>query len=532
MPKIIKSGQDARESIFKGVDVIGDLVGATLGPKGRNIILDRGYGSPVITNDGVTIAKEISLEDKFENVGVQLIQEVADKTNSDAGDGTTTATVLAQAILANWKKVEGDLYSTKRGMDKAVKDVVAELLAMKKDIQTSDEVAQIATISSLDPQVGKLIAEIMDEVGRDGTITVEEGQKMGLEKEVVKGMRFDKGYVSPYLATDQERMEAVIEDPYILVTDRKITSVQEIMPALEVVNAAGKKEIVIIAEGFEGEALATIVMNKVRGAFNILAIPSPGYGDRKKEMLQDIAVLTNAEFFSQDLGNRIENVSVMSLGRAKKVTANSDTTTIIGGLGSQAKIDARVAEIKASIEKATSQYDKEKLLARIARLVGGIGVIKVGAATETEMKNLKYKIEDALNATRAAVAEGIVVGGGSALLKVAKKLYETFNDKFDGKNPEDIGYGIILESIKAPITKIATNAGLRPEDIIPLIVPGDNKGYNFATDEITDLFEAGVIDPVKVTRSALQNAASIASSLMTTEGVIVEKQKQEKELNV
>lgn len=533
MAKMIKSGSDSRDQIMKGVDALADVVRVTLGPKGRNVILDEGYGAPTITNDGVTIAKKIELEDKFQNVGASLIKEVAEKTNDVAGDGTTTATVLAQAILQKWKEVrnESDVLSIRRGINKAVDFVVSELKKMKKDVSTNDEIAQVGTISSLDPEVGKLIAEAMNEVGKDGVITVEEGQTLGLEKEVVKGMRFDKGYVSAYMVTNPTRMEAVWENPYILITDKKISSVQDVLPLLEKVVQSGKKDLVIIADDIEGEALTTFILNKLRGTFNVLAVKAPGFGDRRKEILADIAVLTGGEVISEEMGLKLDTADINQLGRARRVLATKENTTIVEGAGDKVKIDARVAQIRVEIGNTTSDYEKEKLQERLARLAGGVAVIKVGAASETEMKEKKFKIEDALNATKAAVEEGIIPGGGTALAKIAPKLAEHFRD-----NPipavEKIGIEIIVHAIQTPFRQIAQNAGLNGDRLIRDVQAWpENYGFDFGGFDPNnpndtgrkDLLAAGIIDPVKVTRTALQNAASVAGEMLTTEAVVVDK---------
>ncbi len=530
MAKMILSSEKAREKIMEGVDKLANIVKVTMGPKGRNVVLDKGYGSPTITNDGVTIAKEIQLEDKFENVGASLIQEVAEKTNDVAGDGTTTATVLAQAILNQWKelRMQADVLSVKRGLDKAVKFVVEELQKVKKDVKTSEEIAQVATISSLDPEVGKLIAEAMNEVGKDGVITVEEGQTIGLQKEVVKGMRFDKGFVAPYMITNPERMEAVWENPYILVTDKKISSIQEVLPLLEKIAQSGKKDLVIVAEDIEGEALTTFIVNKLRGTFNVLAIKAPGFGDRRKEMLADIAVLTGAEVITDELGLKLDTATLEQLGKARKVIATKENSTIVDGGGDKAKVDARVAQIRSELKTTTSEYEKEKLQERLAKLAGGVAVIKVGAATETEMKDKKFKIEDALNATKAAVEEGIIAGGGAALAKIAPKLEQFVSEV---NSSERIGVMIIRKAIEAPLRQIALNAGLNESSVLYEVQKGDsNAGYDFGSFDpnnwksgLKDLIAAGVIDPVKVTRTALQNAASVAGELLTTEAVVVEK---------
>ncbi|MBI2356167.1 MAG: chaperonin GroEL [Candidatus Doudnabacteria bacterium] len=530
MSKLIQSGADAREEIMKGVDALANVVKVTLGPKGRNVILDKGFGSPTITNDGVTIAKEVELENKYQNVGAALMQEVAEKTNDVAGDGTTTATVLAQAILSHWREVRdsADVLALRRGLDKAVSFVVDELKKMKKDVKTSEEIAQVGTISSLDPEVGKLIAECMNDVGKDGVITVEEGQTTGLEKEVVKGMRFDKGFVAPYMITNPERMEAVWEDAYILVTDKKVSSIQEVLSLLEKVAQSGKKDLVIIADEIEGEALATFIVNKLRGTFNVLGIKAPGFGDRRKEMLQDIAVLTGAEVITDDLGLKLESAKLEQLGKARKVIATKENTTIVDGAGDKSKIEARVAAIRNELKNTTSDYEKEKLQERLARLAGGVAVIKVGAATETEMKEKKFKIEDALNATKAAVEEGIIAGGGSALAKIAPKL-----DEFAATvpNTEKSGVNIVRKSIEVPLKQMAENSGLSSGSVVAEVQRADaNVGFDFQSFDpnnwksgLKDLMHAGIIDPVKVTRTALQNAASIAGELLTTEAVVVEK---------
>lgn len=536
MSKIIKSGFAAKQAIKNGVDIAANAIKVTLGPTGKAVILDKSYGSPTITDDGVTVAKDIELEDKFENIGASLIQEVANKTNEAAGDGTTTATVLAQKMIEEgFGAVSIDssrANDIKRGMDKAVKFVVEELKKVKKEVKTKEEIEQVATIASLDPEVGKLISEAMEEVGHEGIITVEEGQTTGLQKEVVKGMRFDKGFVNPYMVTNPERMEAVWEDPYILITDKKVSSVQEVLPILEKVAQSGKKEIVIIADEVEGEALTTFVINKLKGTFNVLAVKAPGFGDRRKEMLQDIAVLTGGTVISEDMGLKLETTALEQLGRARKVIATKEHTTIVDGSGDKAKISDRVNQIKAEHKNSTSDYDKEKMQERMARLAGGVGVIKVGAFTETEMKAKKFKIEDALNATRAAVEEGIVAGGGAALARIAPKL-EEFGSKLS--DSEKAGVRVVRNSIDAPLRQIAFNSGIKdPSGIIVYIQSkdqGNHVGYNFAkydggnweVGKEADMMKMGIVDPVKVTRLALENAVSIASTLVTTEAIIVDK---------
>ncbi len=539
MSKIIKTGFEAKKSIKEGVDIAADAIKVTLGPTGKAVILDRGFGSPTISDDGVTVAKELELEDKFQNVGVSLIQEVANKTNEDAGDGTTTATVLAQKMIEEaFSELERNTFKAndlKRGMDKAVKFVVEELNKVKQTVSGREGVEQVATISSLDPEVGKLIAEIMEEVGNDGVVTVEEGQSIGLEKEVVKGMRFDRGFISGYMVTNTERMEAVWDDPYILITDKKISSVQEILPLLEKIAQTGKKELVILADDIDGEALTTFVLNKLRGTFSVLGVKAPGFGDRRKEMLQDIAVLTGGTVITSELGLAIDKTELEQLGRARKVIATKEHTTIVDGQGDKSAIEARVAQIKAEAIASTSDFDKEKLHERMARLSGGIGVIKVGAFTETEMKAKKFKIEDALNATRAAVEEGIVAGGGAALAKIAPVLEQAISGSSNSgyfQENEKRGAMIVRKSLEAPLRQIAENAGAEPSGIITYVqTQGGHAGFDFANyDEMKweagkkdDMIQAGIVDPVKVTRLALENAVSIASTLVTTETIVVDK---------
>ena len=536
MAKEILFGKDAKAAIKKGVDTAADVIKVTLGPTGKAVILDRGFGSPIVSDDGVTVAKEIELENKFENVGAQLIQEVANRTNEEAGDGTTTATVLAQKMIEQafktveqYPKKSSDL---KRGMDKAVKFVVSKLQEISKKVNSKEAIEQVATISSLDPEVGKLIAEAMEEVGNDGVITVEEGQAIGLEKEVVKGMRFDKGFVSGYMVTNPERMEAVWDDATILITDRKIASVQEIVPVLEKVAQSGKKEMVIIADDIEGEALTLFVLNKLRGSFNVLGIKAPGFGDRKKEMLQDIAVLTGGTVISEELGLKLETVELAQLGKARRVIATKEHTTVVDGAGEKAKIDDRINQIKNELKNSTSDYEKEKLQERTARLSGGIGVIKVGAFTETEMKAKKFKIEDALNATRAAVQEGIVAGGGAALTWIAPVLEKEIRNGSMFTEFEKEGATIVRNSLEAPLRQIADNTDADPTGIVTFIQQGTGyRGYDFSkysrnnweAGSIEDMLQAGIVDPVKVTRLALENAVSIASTLVTTESIVVDK---------
>jgi chaperonin GroEL len=535
MAKDIKFGADAKKAIKAGVDKAANAIKVTLGPTGRTVILDRGYGAPTITDDGVTVAKGIDLEDKFENVGASLIQEVANRTNEAAGDGTTTATVLAQKMIEVAFDTQKDDFSNandiKRGMDKAVRFVVSELNKVKKEIKTQEEIQQVATISSLDPEVGKLIAEAMEEVGHDGVITVEEGQTIGIEKETVKGMRFDKGFVSAYMVTNAERMEAVWENPAILITDKKVSSVHDVLPLLEKLSAMGKKDLVIIAEDIEGEALTTFVLNKLRGSFNVLGIKAPGFGDRRKEMLQDIAILTGGTVISSDLGMKLEDTAPEALGSARKVIATKEHSTIVDGQGNKAKIDERIVQIKKEHSLATSDFDKEKLQERLARLAGGVGVIKVGAFTETEMKAKKFKIEDALNATRAAVEEGIVIGGGAALVKIAPKLEIFIKDGSSFSANEKVGAMMVRIALEAPLRQIAINTGVDADKVAKYVLESDDQqGYDFSAYQESNweagkknLMEAGIVDPVKVTRLALENATSIASTLVTAEAIIVDK---------
>lgn len=534
MAKIVKSGYLAKQAIKVGVDIAANAVKVTLGPTGKAVILDKGFGSPTITDDGVTVAKEIELEDKFENIGASLIQEVANKTNEAAGDGTTTATVLAQKMIEKGFEAasiaSSQAISIKKGMDSAVRFVVDELQKVKKEIKSKEEIEQVATISSLDPEVGKLIAEIMDEVGKDGVITVEEGQTIGLEKEVVIGMRFDKGFVSPYMMTNPERMEAVWDDPYILITDKKVSSVQEVLPLLEKIAQTGKKDLVIIADEVEGEALATFVVNKLRGTFNVLAVKAPGFGDRRKEMLQDIAVLTGGQVITEDLGFKLDKTEINQLGKARKVIATKEFTTIVEGAGEKTALQDRINQLKQEYQASTSDYDKEKLQERMARLSGGVGIIKVGAFTETEMKAKKFKIEDALNATKAAVEEGIVAGGGAALARIAPKLEEFGRDM---SFVEKAGVKVVRDALEAPLRQIAENAGIEPTGILSYVQSSDKDycGYDFSkylegsweAGKVEDMMSAGIVDPVKVTRLALENAVSIASTLVTTEAIVVDK---------
>ncbi len=524
MAKQILFKEDARHKIKRGVDALANAVKVTLGPKGRNVVLDKGYGSPNVTKDGVSVAKEIELEDKFENVGAELVKEVASKTNDVAGDGTTTATVLAQAVYAEGVKnvVAGaNPMSIKRGIEHGVEAVVRKLTDDISKPISGDEVEKVASISANDREIGAIIAEAMKAVGEDGVITVEESQSFGIEKEVVDGMRFDKGYVSPYMITNPDRMEAEYSDANILITDRKVSSVQEILPLLEKVAQAGKKELVIICEDIDGEALATLVVNKLRGTFNTLAVKAPGFGDRRKAMLQDIAILTGGKVISEEVGLKLEDAGLEDLGKARKVLSTKENTTIVDGAGSDDEIKNRVAAIKKEIDNTESEFDREKLQERLAKLSGGIGVIKVGAATETEMKEKKQRIEDAVAATKAAVEEGIVPGGGVALIRAAAALDDV---KGQDMTPDEyVGIDILRRALEEPIRQIAANAGKDGAVIVAEVKKGEGGfGYNAASDKFEDLAAAGIIDPTLVTRSALQNAASIASLLLTTECVITD----------
>lgn len=528
MAKDIISSEEARKKLKIGVDKLSNTVKTTLGPKGRNVVLDKQFGSPTITNDGVTIAKEIDLEDKFENMGAQIVKEVASKTNDIAGDGTTTATVLAQAIVDEGVKnvaAGANPVAIRRGIEKATAKIVEELNKIAKPVKESSEIADVASISADDSEVGKLIAEVMQTVGEDGIITVEESQTLGLEKEVVEGMQFDQGYVSPYMVTDTTRMEAVYENPLILLTDKKISAVNELLPLLEKISESGKKDLVIIAEDVEGEALTTLVLNKLRGTFNTLAIKAPGFGDRKKEMLDDIAVLTGAQVISEEVGLKLEETTVEMLGEARKVIAGKDATTIVEGKGDEKALKSRINQIREQIKAQSSEYEMEKMQERLAKLESGVAVIKVGAATEVELKEKKHRIEDAVSSTKAAVAEGIVPGGGSALVKVARTLAELNLDK-----EQQIGVEIVRKALESPIRQIAANAGIADVALIIETVTknGDNKtGWDFAKNEKADMISRGIIDPVKVTKSALINATSAAAMLLTTEAAVVDLPEKE-----
>lgn len=522
MAKQIKFSEDARKKLQVGVNKLADTVKVTLGPKGRNVVLDKGFGAPTITNDGVTIAKEIDLPDKFEDMGAQLIKEVAQKTNDVAGDGTTTATVLAQSMINSGLKnvaAGANPMEIRHGIEKATEVVVSAIKKNAKPVAGKGEIAQVASISAADEQIGDLIAEIMDEVGKDGVITVEESNTFGLSKEVVEGMEFENGFISHYMITDTSSMKAVYENPKILITDKKISSVQEVLPLLETLANSGQKELVVIAEDVDGEALATLVVNKLRGTFNVLAIKAPGFGDRRKEMLEDIAVLTGGQVISEETGTKLENATVEMLGEARKVVSDKDKTTIVEGKGESSKIKARVEEIKKQIEVTTSDYDEEKLEERLAKLAGGVGVIKVGAATEVELKEKKHRVEDAVEATKAAIEEGIVAGGGAALVDAIPELKEL---RLSGD--EEIGVEIVRRALEEPMRMIAQNAGKEGSVIIEKIRNMEKgEGYNASIDEYGDMIKFGIIDPAKVTRSALQNASSVAAMFLTTEGAVAEK---------
>lgn len=527
MAKIIKFDEDARRSMEKGVNTLADTVKVTLGPKGRNVVLQKSFGSPVITNDGVTIAREIELSDPYENMGAQLVKEVATKTNDVAGDGTTTATLLAQAIIREGLKnvaAGANPIVLRKGIQAAVESAVNELKSVSKKVETSEEIAQIASISAGDEAIGKLIADAMDKVGKDGVITVEEAKTMGTELDVVEGMQFDRGYLSAYMATNTEKMEAVLDNPYILITDKKISNIQEILPILEQIVQTGKS-LVIIAEDIEGEALATLILNKLRGTFNCVAVKAPGFGDRRKDMLKDIAILTGGEVITEELGYELKDTTLDMLGSSGTVKIDKENTIIVNGSGSQEEIANRVKQIRAQYEETTSEFDKEKLQERLAKLTGGVAVINVGAATETEMKEKKLRIEDALNATRAAVEEGLVSGGGVALLSTATtvaKVAESLSG--DAKT----GAKIIEKALEEPVKQIAANAGLEGSVIVEKVKNSDKGiGYDALNERYINMIEAGIVDPTKVVRSALQNASSVASMLLTTEAAVADEPKEE-----
>lgn len=523
MAKDILASEEARKKLKAGVDKLANTVKVTLGPKGRNVVLDKKYGSPNITNDGVTIAKEIELEDAYENMGAQIVKEVASKTNDLAGDGTTTATVLTQAIIDEGIKnvaAGANPMAIRRGIEKASNAVAAELDKIAKPVKESSEIANVASISADDPEVGQLIAEVMEVIGEDGIVTVEEGQTLGLDKDVVEGMQFDKGYVSPYMVTDTARMEAVVEDAPILITDKKISAINDLLPLLEKLAAEGKKDLVIIAEELEGEALTTLVLNKLRGTFNATAIKAPAFGDRRKEMLEDIAVLTGGQVITEEVGIKLEDATIEMLGEARKVIADKDNTTIVEGKGDESAIKARVKQIRQQMENTNSEYELEKLQERVAKLESGVAVIKVGAATEVELKEKKARIEDAINSTKAAVAEGIVPGGGAALIRARRAL-----DKLELTEEEMIGVSIVRKALESPLRQIAANAGIDDIAVIleSITKANDNKtGWDFAKNEQADMLARGIIDPVKVTKSALMNSTSAAAILLTTEAAVVD----------
>ncbi|MCL6649719.1 MAG: chaperonin GroEL [Chloroflexi bacterium] len=522
----------ARRALKNGIDIVAEAVKATLGPRGRNVALDKKWGAPTVTHDGVTVAKEIELEDPFENMGAQLIKQAASKTHDVAGDGTTTATVIAQALVHEGMKnvaAGANPMLLKRGLDKAVMAVVEEIKRLATPLQGHDDIAHIATISAADETIGELIAQVMDKVGKDGVVTVEEGKGLNLEVEYTEGMEFDRGYISPYFITNPDRQEAVLEDPYILITDKKISSVQDILPVLEKVIQTGNKSIVVIAEDVEGEALATLVVNKLRGTLNALAVKAPAYGDRRKEMLKDIAILTGGTVISEETGRKLDSATLSDLGRARRVIADKDNTTIVEGAGNPAEIQARIKAIKAQIEETTSDFDREKLQERMAKLSGGVAVIKVGAASEVEMKNRKSRVEDALAATRAAIEEGIVPGGGVALLNAAKAL-----DSLKLEGDEQVGVNILRRALEEPLRQLVANAGLEGSVIVEHVREmqrqkgSPNWGFDVTREDYVDMLAAGIIDPAKVTRTALENGASIAGMILTTEALVTEVKEKEK----
>ncbi|MBI2676899.1 MAG: chaperonin GroEL [Candidatus Yanofskybacteria bacterium] len=525
MAKQIQYKEQAREALKRGVDKIANAVKVTLGPKGRNVVLDKGFGAPTITKDGVTVAKEIELKDKFENIGAELVKEVASKTGDIAGDGTTTATVLAQAIVADgFSAVNSGANPMvlKRGIDKAV-DWVTKFLNQKKKVVTGyEKIKEVASISANDAEIGKLIAEVFKEVGKDGVVTVEESQTFGLDKEIVEGMQFDRGYISPYMITNTERMESVYEDPYLLITDRKISAIADIVPLLEKISHSGKRELMIIADEVDGDALATLVVNKLRGVFSALAVKSPGFGDRKKEMLEDIAIVTGGQVISEEKGMKLENVDMAMLGRAHRVVATKDNTVIVGGKGKKSDIDKRVEQIRGLLAKTTSEFDREKLQERLAKLSGGVAVIKVGAVTETELKEKKFRIDDAVSATRAALEEGIVPGGGIALFEAAKAL----NAKAAGVSEfgdEAKGVAIVKQVLERPLRAIAENAGKDSNEVLERVTKLETgMGFDANTGEYVDMIKSGIIDPLKVVKTALTNAASVASLILTTEAIVTD----------
>ncbi len=521
MAKQILFDEEARRALGKGVDALANAVKVTLGPKGRNVVLDKKFGAPTITNDGVTIARDIELEDPFENMGAQLVREVATKTNDIAGDGTTTATLLAQAMIHEGMRnvaAGANPMVLKKGIETAVKTLVEEIKSVSKSVNSKSEIAQVATISSADEEIGHYIADAMEKVGKEGVITVEESKGMETSLSVVEGMQFDRGYISPYMVTDTDKMEAVMDNPYILITDKKISTINEILPILEQVVKMGK-ELVIIAEDLDGEALATIVVNKLRGTFKALAVKAPGFGDRRKAMLEDIAILTGGQVISEEVGRKLDSVTIEDLGRARQVHSSKENTTIVDGMGDKDAIAARVEMIKKQIADTTSDFDKEKLQERLAKLSGGVAVIEIGAATEVEMKDKKYRVEDALNATRAAVEEGIVAGGGTTFIDILPAL-----DKLEAEGDVKTGINIVRRAIEEPVRQIANNAGLEGSVVVAEVKKaGVGVGYDAAKDQYVNMIEAGIVDPAKVTRSALQNAASIAAMVLTTETLVADK---------
>ncbi len=532
MAKQIIFDEKARLALKRGADQLANAVKVTLGPKGRNVVIEKSYGAPIVTKDGVTVAKEIELEDRFENIGASIVKEVASKTNDAAGDGTTTATVLAQAIINNGLKLVAagvNPIDIRKGIEIRVAEIVNNLKEMSKSISTKEEIAQVGSISANDEEIGNIIAEAMESVGKEGVISVEEGQSFGIEKEVVEGMQFDKGYLSPYMISNADNMTAEMNDPYILLTDKKITALQDILPLLEKVAQSGKKDLVIIAEDIEGEALATFVVNKLRGTFNVLGIKAPGFGDRRKAMLEDIAVLTGARVISEEVGLKLDKAEIEDLGKARRVVASKENTTIIDGAGDKKVIEERIAQIRKEKDLSDSDFDQEKLQERLAKLSGGVAVIKVGAATETEMKEKKYRIEDALNATKAAVEEGVVPGGGMALaIACYGQDFAGFEAELKDTSKLSAGAKIINQSILEPIKQIANNAGVDGSLILQRIIEDNKnskevKGYNAATGDFVEMIKAGIVDPTKVVRSALENAASAAMMFLTTEAVIVDK---------
>jgi chaperonin GroEL len=541
MSKQILFKEEARNALKRGVDKVADAVRVTIGPRGRNVVIDRGYGAPTITNDGVTIAKDISLSNKFENMGAEIVKEVAQKTNDTAGDGTTTSVVLTQALVESGfeKTLMGaNPMGIRRGIEEATKDAVEALRSMAKPIKTDAEVKQVATISAESSDIGAIIANTIKKVGKDGVVTVEESQAFGIDSEVVEGLEFDKGYISHYMVTNTERMEAEYKDPSILVTDKKISSIKDVLPLLEKLAATGKKDLVIIADDVDGEALTTFILNKLRGGFNVLAIKAPGYGDRKKEMLADIAVTVGAQVISDEFDMKFENAELDVLGSASRVVSTKDSTVIVGGKGKKSLINDRISMIRAERENSSSKFDKEKLDERLAKLTGGVAVIRVGAASETEMRYLKLKIEDAVNATKAAIAEGIVPGGGTALAKVSKKIEAKYKSSAIAKTAHEntqsaefaAGYLAVVEALKEPLRQIAKNAGKEEGVVLSEVLKGAaNSGYDALTDEyVSDMFAAGIIDPVKVTRSAVEHASSAVSILLTTEVAIADEPKEDK----